>query len=209
MWSGFDPAEVTVAGNHRVSSGEILRRADIARDRSMWLENTGAIADRIRAIPDIASVSIHRLPPASLTISVSERVPFAVLQSGEQLAVVDHALRVLSSSGEGATLPVLVLPRDRPLTPGTFVTVHDALVLRDAFATMASNGLSPATLAFDRYGELVATMSGDLRVLLGEPNDLERKIRLVNAIRAQVVRRQQSVSAIDVRAPATPVVVYR
>ena len=95
------------------------------------------------------------------------------------------------------------------LAPGTFVTARDALVLRDVYSTMASGGLPPATLAFDRYGDIIAGISGGPRLLLGEPDEIGRKVRLINAILAQVVRRQQSVSAIDVRAPATPVVVYR
>jgi hypothetical protein len=95
------------------------------------------------------------------------------------------------------------------LAPGMFVTAHGASVLRDVYATMASGGLTPAVLAFDRYGDVIADISGGPRLLLGQPDDIARKVRLINAILAQVVHRLQSVSAIDVRAPATPVVVYR
>ncbi|MGA2758925.1 MAG: FtsQ-type POTRA domain-containing protein [Candidatus Cybelea sp.] len=209
MWSGFDPRQVAVTGNRRVTSGEILRAADIPVNRSIWLDDTKAIAARIRAIPFVGTVSIHRLPPASFTIAVSERVPFAVVTSDDQSVVVDRALRVLCPATGNETLPAFVLALHRSLAPGTFVTARDAFVLRDVYATMASNGLTPTALTFDRYGDVVASISGGPRLLLGEPNDLARKVRLINAILAQVVRRQLSVSAVDVRAPATPVVVYR
>jgi cell division protein FtsQ len=208
-WSGFDPSHVAVTGNRRVPSGEILRVADIPANRSIWLENTAAIAARIRAIPYVGMASIHRLPPASLTIAVSERVPFAVLTSDGQSVVVDRELRVLSPAADDELLPAFALTLHGSLAPGTFVTAHDAFVLRDVYATMTSAGLPPATLAFDRYGDLSASISGGPRLLLGQPDDIVRKVRLIHAILAQVVRRQQSVSAIDVRAPATPVVVYR
>jgi cell division protein FtsQ len=209
MWSGFDPTHVAVTGNRRVSSGEILRVADIPADRSIWLENTKAIAARIRTIPYVGTASIHRLPPSSLTIAVSERIPFAVLTSDGQSVVVDRELRVLSPASGDELLPAFVVTLHGALSPGTFVTARDAFVLRDVYTTMASAGLAPATLAFDRYGDITAGISGGPRLLLGEPDDIGRKARLINAILAQVVRRQQSVSAIDVRAPGAPVVVYR
>ncbi len=48
-----------------------------------------------------------------------------------------------------------------------------------------------------------------MRVLIGQESDLGQKLTLVDAILAQVVRGQRRVAAIDVRAPAAPVVVYR
>ncbi len=209
MWSGFDVKQVAVTGNRRVPNSEILHAADIPANRSIWLDDTRAIAARIRAIPLVGTVSIHRLPPASFTIAVSERVPFATLTSDFQTVVVDRALRVLSPATGNERLPSLVLSSHRNLAPGTFVSTRDALVLRDVYTTMVSDGLTPTALTFDRYGDVVASISGGPRLLLGEPNDLGRKVRLINAILAQVVRRQLSVSAVDVRAPATPVVVYR
>ena len=108
MWSGFDPSHVAVTGNRHVPSGEILRVADIPANRSIWLDNTKAIAARVRTIPYIGKASIHRLPPASFTIAVSERVPFAVLRAGGQSAVVDRELRVLSPAAGDELLPAFV-----------------------------------------------------------------------------------------------------
>jgi cell division protein FtsQ len=208
MWPGFDLKHVTVTGNQRVSTDEILARAAIPTNRSIWFENTGAIADRIRAIPYIDSVSVGRIPPVSLTVWVTERVPFAILESGETRAIVDRAMRVLSPAPDDERLPVFIVP-DLGLTPGRFVTAPGALALRETYIAMAGSGVSPASLSFDRYGGLVATTPSGLRVLFGERDDLGHKVRLLQAILAQVVRRQGSVAAIDLRAPGTPVVVYR
>ena len=94
-WPGFNLQHVTVSGNRKVTTSEILQAARISGNRSIWLENTGAIASRIGRIPYVASVSIHRLPPASLKIVVRERVPIAVLEVDDDTAVVDRSLRVL------------------------------------------------------------------------------------------------------------------
>lgn len=209
FWPGFAPHAITVTGNRRVSTAEILDRAAIPAHRSIWLDNTKAIAARIRTIPYIGTVRIGRLPPASVRIAVSERTPYAVLQSAGSAALVDRDLRVLAWDDGESELPTLVVSENLVLDPGSFVTARDAMALRDAEALLSSAGLSPASLSAGRYGELVATMPGGLRVLLGTPNDLAQKVRLVNAIRAQVVQGRRGVSAIDVRAPAAPVVVYR
>ena len=106
------PSMSRLSGNRKVTTSEILQAARISVNRSIWLENTGAIAARIGRIPYVASVSIHRLPPASLTIVVRERVPIAVLEVDDDTAVVDRSLRVLEEPASAQPLPVFVAEHD-------------------------------------------------------------------------------------------------
>ena len=118
-WSGFNPTQVAVSGNHRVSSAEILRSAEIPSHVSIWLQNTGAIAKRIAAIPYIGAVRVHRVPPSAIRIVVVERVPFAILRSDAGDAVVDRDLRVLESATGDEKLPIFVVQSsadDPPVT---------------------------------------------------------------------------------------------
>jgi len=197
-----------VSGNHRVSSSEILAKAAIASQTSMWFQNTGAMAKRIASIPDVESVKVHRIPPSTIRINVTERVPFAELRSGANEAVADRAMRVLSYDAM-QPLPVFVLRPGLELTPGTFVTKSDALSLRDAYGALVERGFVPVELELDRYDGLEVTLQTGPRLLLGNRSDLPKKLALANAILAQVVHGERRVAAIDVRAPATPVVVYR
>lgn len=208
-WPGFDLQHVIVSGNRKVTTGEILQAARISANRSIWLENTGAIASRIGRIPYVESVSIHQLPPASLKIVVRERVPIAVLQVDGDSAVVDRSLRVLEEPATTQTLPVFSLGTTLALTPGEFVRTKDALELRDAYETLSGKGTKITVLSLDRYGDLVAELPGGVRVLLGGPENLEKKIALADAIVSQTGRAQRKISALDLRAPNTPVIVYR
>ncbi len=208
-WPGFDPQVVEVTGNQRVSSSQILSRAAIASRESIWLQNTGAIKARIEAIPYIATASIHRIPPAAIAIEVHERVPFAILRSGDDAVVVDRALRVLAPAADADAKPVFVIKPGLDLAMGRFATTHDAVSLRDAYDAMEAKGIEPLELALDRFGGLVVTLPGGLHLLLGGEVDLDRKLGLAQAILAQVVHERSRVAAIDLRAPATPVLIYR
>lgn len=209
IWPGFDPKTVAVTGNERVTRGEILSRAAIARDQSMWFQSVGAIAKRIEAIPYIETARVRRLPPASILIVVSERTPLAVVDSGTDAAVVDRTLRVLQAATGAENLPVFLVKPGLALTPGTFLTQSRIVTLRDDYESMAAAHLSPRELELDRFGGLVATMRGGIRVLLGDENDFAKKLALVDPILSQVVANQRQVAAIDLRAPAAPVIVYR
>lgn len=213
LWPGFDPEVINVSGNQRVSSGQILSRAAIASHESIWLQNTGAIEARIEAIPYIATASIHRIPPSAIAIEVRERVPFAILRSGDDAVVVDRALRVLAPAGDAeadaGARPVFVVKPGLDLAMGRFATTRDALSLRDAYDAMAAKRIEPLELSLDRFGGLVVTLPGGLRLLLGSETDLERKLGLAQAILAQLVHDRRRVAAIDLRAPATPVLIYR
>jgi cell division protein FtsQ len=208
-WPGFDPKNVEVVGNRRVSTEQILRAAGVAPHISIWLQNTGAIARRIESIPYIGAAWIHRIPPASLRIAVKEREPFAILSSAPGAAIVDRGLRVLEPAVGDESLPELVVRPGLALEPGNFVATREGAELRDAYDAIAARRIEPRELAFDRYGGLVVTMHDGMRLLFGQDNDLGQKLTLVDAILAQVVRGQRRVAAIDVRAPAAPVVVYR
>jgi cell division septal protein FtsQ len=208
-YPGFDPKRIVVSGNSRVSRQEIVARAGVAPRTTIWLQNAGAIAARVTAIPYIDSVRVRRIPPATIRIVVTERAPFAVLRSGYDAAVVDRSLRVLEPAPDGGALPLFNVEPGIALTPGSFVRSSRALALRAAFETMTSRQIVPVELGFDRYGGLVVTMHGGLRLLLGGQSDMAQKLTLADAILSQIVARRRRVAAIDLRAPSAPVLVYR
>lgn len=208
-WPGFDPKVIAVRGNHRVSRGEILARAAIAPRVSIWLQNGDAIAKRIETVPYIATASVRRVPPATIRIVVAERAPFAVLRSDADAALVDRTLRVLEPATGDDSYPVLVVKPGLTFWPGEFVRTGAVIELRDAYEAIEARHIVPEELGYDGFGGLVVTLRGGLRLLLGGENDLGKKLTLAAAILSQVVSRERRVTAIDLRAPSAPVLVYR
>lgn len=208
-WPGFVARTIVVSGNDRVSRHEIVTRAGIVPHVSIWLQNTGAISKRIERIPYIEAARVREIPPSTIRIVVSERRPFALLRSGDNVALVDRSLRVLEPAAPPTTYPVLILEPGVPFEPGEFVLRSSARGLRDAYEKLDHGTFVPASLQYDRFGGLVLTIRGGLRLLLGSDSDLSQKVTLADAILSQVVARQRRVATIDLRAPSAPVVVYR
>ena len=67
----------------------------------------------------------------------------------------------------------------------------------------------PLELTLDRFGGLVATMRGGVKILFGSEEDFDKKLALVNPVLSQLVRDRRRVEAVDLRAPSTPVLVFR
>lgn len=210
LWPGFVPKHLVVSGNEIVSRGEIVAAAGVSDKINMWLQNPGAIAARIERIPYIATAHVHRIPPTTMSLAVSERKPFAVVHSGSAVVLVDHDLRVLQpAQDDPPALPQFVIKSGAALEAGSFLTDPASLAMRDDYDAMIAAHVVPTELSFDRFGGLVADVRGGVRILLGDDNDLAKKLALVDPILAQVVRKERRVAAVDLRAPNTPVVVYK
>jgi cell division septal protein FtsQ len=206
-WPGFDPQTIAVNGNRTVPADEIVEASGISRQMNMWLQDPRAIAHRIEEIPDIESVGVRRIPPTTIELLVTERKPFAIVrwQGGDVL--VDRDLRVLSDPPAIGEFPILIFPLPAA-SPGAFLDEPQLAALRDDYDALVAAHVVATELRLDRFGGLVARLHGGVTVLFGE-GDLEKKIVLVNPILAQVDRGGRRIATIDLRAAATPVVVYK
>lgn len=206
-WPGFRPVRVAIVGNRRVPAALIARCAAISPRENLWLQNMHAAASRVKAIPDILDVAIHRRLPARVTIAVSERVPYARVVSGGASYVVDRAMRVLDENAKH--LPAFRISlREQDPPPGTFLTDAKLARLRTDYDDLQRAHVAAAALQFDRFGDLTARTPRGITLLLGDDESLREKASLVAPILAQTLSSARPVSAIDLRAPNTPVVVY-
>ena len=209
-WPGLFPKSIVVSGERIVSRDEVLAKAQIDMHRNLWLQSPRAMEARIERIPYIATAAVHRIPPANVVIDVTERTPFAIVTSNGSSALVDHDLRVLQNDDGTHSFPRININRDIALTPGSFISEAGVRQLRNDDDTLVAAHVIPAELSFDKYGELVLTMHDGIHVLLGDDDDdFQKKIRLIDPILAQLSRSQRPIQAIDLRAPNTPVVVYK
>ncbi len=219
IWGGFALATaplfrvgtvaVTVTGDaKRVTGTQIVNAAHIDPGANAWLLNEKTITARINALPWIASSRISRTLPARVEIIATERVPMACLQAG-RLLTIDATQRVLDSSCTSAQLTLISVALKKIPVPGE--TIGDERIgqlVRD-LATLAAAGIPVQSLHLDRYASLVAIDPHGVELKFGDDEDLAKKATLIDPIRRATQNKGRAVTAIDVRAPQTPVVSYR
>lgn len=208
-WPGFFPRAIAVRGNRIVPRSEILARARIVPDANLWLQKMGAAANRIEGIPYIKTARIHRSLPASVSIEVTERVPYAIVKSGPAALLVDRDLRVLQPAPHVSALPVFVQHLAGPASPGVFLKDEAVMRLRDDYDALAQAHVIVTSLRYDKYGDLDAGMRSGVQLLLGDDSQLAQKTGLIGPILSQVAANGRRIAAVDLRAPKTPVVVYK
>ena len=206
----FHLQSLAVTGLSRVARSDVVRRAAIDPRANVWLLDPRAIAARIEAIPYVATVRIHRRPPANVWIDVMERTPDAcVRDSRGHESTIDRALRVVEAGCSRRDLVVFALQAPLAATPGAFVNDPELTDLESDARVLSPDTGRFGAFAHDRYGELDATLRDGIEVKFGDDADLDRKQRLVGPILAELGERATQVEAVDVRAPATPVVEFR
>jgi len=203
----FATGTPSVRGNAHVSSAEVLARAGLDPQANVWLADARSAERRVEAIPYVASARIVRGFPGGAGIVVTERTPDGCVRSEVGLATIDAQQRVLHVGCSGGTL--YRVRTFGEFKPGSFL--HDAGLARmqnDA-RELAASGRKLNDFGLDDYGQLEASLPTGIRVRFGDDGDLHAKERLIGPILAALGARLSTVSAIDLRAPGTPVVEHR
>lgn len=210
-WPALRPHGVEVSGNRIVPASEIIAKAAVASNRNVWLQNTHAMTARIETIPYIDAAYVHRRLPATVTVGVTEREPFAIVNVGGSRVVVDRDMRVLqNANGEEKQLPIFKLGNIAgSLQPGTFLSDSVLHRMQSDDEMLVGAHVTPDLLEFDKYGQLIATLHSGVHLLLGDDEDLQKKIPLINPILTQLQHQGRPIEAIDLRAPTTPIVRYK
>jgi cell division protein FtsQ len=82
---------VTVTGTHLVSSARVIAAADVPPGTPLLRVDTGVVARRVEAIPQVASARVTADWPDHLVIAVTERVPvLAVKMAGGGFDLIDR-----------------------------------------------------------------------------------------------------------------------
>jgi len=210
-WPALYPHTVEVDGNHTVSKDAIVESARIDLGKNMWLQNTHAMAARIEALPYIDRAVIHRRPPDTIVITVTERTPYAFVEDQGQQVTIDHALRVLQNGappGLANALPAFAVVLPQPAVAGATIDDPDLVALESDADALAAAHLDARSLGFDRFGDVTVQLRNGITVMLGDRSGSVQKVALIQPILEKVEHGKRKVTALDLRALTTPVVVY-
>lgn len=154
----LDVGRVTVTGAVAVPQADVLGVAGVPDAVPLARIDTQAVADRVAALPAIASVTVSRSWPHTVVISVVERVPVATLTTATGVELVDRGGAVFPGVAPPG-LPALTLASAGPGDPVTRAALSALAALPaavgaqvDTFGARLSDPGAPAEVTFALTG---------------------------------------------------------
>lgn len=200
-----DVDRVMVTGTAHTPEADIRAAAAIGNGQPMAYLDTSGAADRIEALPWVASASVRRDLPGTVRIDIVERVPVVaspVDGGGWRLLDVEgHALGDVPAPPSG----VVVMNGPAPPVAVGQVVGHPQLAAIDATALMPAQlkaRVGAVVWAEDGTIDLQLAPAGTIR--LGPPSDLPGKYLAAIAVLDELGP-DATVGVLDVRAPEAPV----
>lgn len=99
---GFVVSSVTVSGRSVVKAGDVLAALDIERGDSILEVDLAAARERLMALSWVQAASVERRLPDAIHVTLVERRPMALWQTGGRMHLVDQ--NGIAIEGEGAQL---------------------------------------------------------------------------------------------------------
>lgn len=200
--------DVRLPAGAPIGRDEVLKAAAIPADANIVLLGAGAIAHRIEALPYVGDVGVHRtlIPQPTVRLEVGMRTPYACTMGSGGAVTIDATARVLQAGCASAALPIVDL--GGAAAPSAGARFDDPAVTQLlADLAILQPQLALRTLRRDAFGGIEAIDRSGVLLRLGEDRDLAAKLALVEPIR-RAAQHGRPLLAIDLRAPATPVVTY-
>lgn len=199
--------EATVPAGSPVTKSAVIAAAGIDPAANLWLLDTGAIRRRLEAIPYVATAAVHRrqFPQPAVQLAIELRTPTGCVNMPGGAVTIDATQRVLQTGCASAALPLIDAGAGAPVSPGRTLNDPDVTRLLDDARTIAAV-LPVRIVRRDRFGGLEAVDARGVLLEFGADADLTSKLALVEPIRRSAAGRP--LRAIDLRAPATPVIEF-
>jgi len=188
----FAITEVRVVGAAKIEPETLIERAQVRVGDNVLHVDLQAVASRLASHPRIQRAAVVRELPGVLELIVTEYQPVARLGDGDEaVGLAADGSRVPLVEGEAHSLPALV---DVPVELWPEALQAAALLTPEV-------RLETAKVGFDPEAGLWLETRRNVRILLGDGQDLERKVAIALEVLAQGRYR-----LIDVRLPRAPVV---
>jgi cell division protein FtsQ len=92
-------SRITVAGNTRLSSGEVLALIDDLRGRNMLFLSLEQYREKLLASPWVEDAALRRVLPGTIDVLISERQPMGIARIDGHLYLVDQHGAVIDEFG--------------------------------------------------------------------------------------------------------------
>jgi cell division protein FtsQ len=190
--AGFGVYEIQINGNRRVPTQSIFAALGLTPGQSIFNVDLRAARARIMGLDWIGSVDVVRRYPDMVTVTVTEKKPFALWQGPQGVAVVERSGGLITSQGVDAftRLPKLI---------GAGAPEHAAELVD---AVLAHRAISARIAAYERVSDRRwnLILNGGVVVKLPETG-WQRQLDDLESLIVDKSILEKNVMEIDLRAP--------
>lgn len=204
--SVFDVDRIAVHGADRTTGDVVATAGGLEEGRAMIDIDTAAAAAAIERLPWVRTAAVTRRWPGSVTVTIAERVPVALVELADGWVLADATGRVLAKASPetavGAPLVHVTAADEQASPPGSVLAPGANAAI--AFAARAA-ALLPDRIRSVTAGEQGIEVRLDDRtaVVVGPLTDLDAKLTALVTLLDRVDLR--GVRTIDLRVPGAPV----
>ncbi len=170
---------VVVVGLQAVPSEQVLNAAKVRAGTPLLQIDTSRVADRVAAIPRVASARVQRQYPSVLRITVVERVPVVVKDFPDGPHLYDRDGVDFAVAPPPPSLPYLDVDNPGPTDPATKAALQVLTALRPEVAGQVSRIAAPSVAS------ITLTLIDGRVVVWGTTDHTEEKAEKLAALLTQ------------------------
>lgn len=205
----FDVREITVQGNHYISTDKIIKASGIATGTNIFKVNLGQAAQGLKALPLLKDVQLSRRLPGRIVIRVLERQPVALLVWGDRFVQVDGDGVCLQNGNVNGNLPLLTGINVRVPPPGQVVQGGQLPVMLKVIQQLPPSLVRQLSEVHrTAQGQVIIYTLDGVQCRLGSSGDMAGKGAILLQVLDKVHKDGRKIEYIDLSYPGMPVVKY-
>lgn len=193
----FSVDDIRVTGNSHLKPERVIRESGIAYDGNVLSVNLDAVEVRLERDPWIASATVERSLPGTITIQVRERVAVAAVERAGAFDLVAADGTILDSGAHAMRLPVIrfsaVPSQVSAAAPAGVIAALDPGARDDV-----------TSIEVDALGAITLELRTRTTVRFGTPTQVESKADALTALLSFAADNGVRFLTIDLRFPGAP-----
>ncbi len=194
----FAVRTVTVDGTKLLQAASVQKALEPVKGKPLPQINDAEIAALLKPLVQVRSVSTEARPPSELLVHVVERVPVALVKSGDNYSLVDVDGVQLGSTADPASVAL-------PLIDGLGANQNLFRAITAVLATLPADVLAKMASASASSPDAVELKLTDGKIVVwGNADEKELKARVLEALLKAPANPKVPVNVYDVSAPRHP-----
>ena len=179
----FNITDIVVEGNETIDANIIKIQSKLVTGENILKANTAKARENILKNPIIDTVTIKRVFPGTIKITIAECKKIAYIKFASNALAIDKKGKILEVMPlpQASDLPVFSGVTLNDTTPGETISSHDNQegidTIKELIAHLSKTELTGeiSTISIDKYNNVTLTLKNEMTVIFGKGN-LEYKV---------------------------------